>query len=136
MLKYGGDVVHAAVYHIILGVWHAESALADFKQDVVILIRKEGGQHRLQCILHHCMAEHGRQGMCPAHQGTPLGRVGCRSSFWSSFWSHSMGAGQTEAALMPSTAYACYVSELVSGSKRCPLACWTSPRPLSPLTEA
>ena len=69
MLKHGGDVVHAAVYHIILGVWHTESALAGCRHPHP----KEGGQHRLRCILHHCVAEHSRQGICPAHQGTPLG---------------------------------------------------------------
>ena len=42
MLKYGGDAVHAALYHIILGAWRTESAPADFKRDVVIPIPKKG----------------------------------------------------------------------------------------------
>ena len=42
MLKYGGDALHAALHHIILGAWHTETAPADFKHDAVIPIPKKG----------------------------------------------------------------------------------------------
>ena len=42
MYKYGGIVVHTAVYHVILGIWRSEAAPADFKQDILIPIAKKG----------------------------------------------------------------------------------------------
>ena len=42
MLKYVGGAVHAALYHIILGAWRTETALADFEHGVVIQSQEKG----------------------------------------------------------------------------------------------
>ena len=42
MLKYGGDSVHSALYRVILGIWRAEQAPQDFKQDILLPIPKKG----------------------------------------------------------------------------------------------
>ena len=43
MLKYGGDSVHLALNRVILGIWRAEQAPQDFKQDILLLTLKKGG---------------------------------------------------------------------------------------------
>ena len=54
---------------MMLGAWRTETAPADLKHDIVITSQRGIGQSAVHTAPF--AAEHGRQSICPTHQGTP-----------------------------------------------------------------